>query len=107
MSTAIAVEQNGKAKEPEFKPLTRLNTAYFVDSVSFGGDVLSVSIGRNVDVIAPARLERDGTIVFVEANQRADGILLRRRHHDLNTHARVMQQTFVPWANIRSLAYGE
>ena len=107
MSTAVQVESAAKPKEPEYKPQTKVSAAFFVDSVPFGGECMGVSIGRNVDSIAPARLEGDGTIKTVEANQRADGIVIRRKHSDLNTHARVVMQTFVPWSNVRSISYGE
>lgn len=106
MNPAAQAEAQAKPKE-EFKPQTKLVAAFFVDSVPFGGEQASASIGRNVDSIVPARLEKDGSAVPVEPNQRADGILLRRKHRDLNTHQRVVLQAFVPFANVRSLQYGE
>lgn len=107
MNTAAQVEAPLKAKEPDYKAHSKLVAVFFVDSVPFGGEQTSASIGRNVDSIWPARLEKDGAAVTVEPNQRADGILLRRKHHDLNTHQRVVLQAFVPWSNVRSLQYGE
>ena len=107
MNVATQNEAASKQKEPEYKPQTKIAAAFFVDSVPFGGECMGVSIGRNVDSIAPVRLEGDGTIKTVEANQRADGIVIRRKHSDLNTHARVVMQTFIPWSNVRSISYGE
>ena len=67
----------------------------------------SVQIGRNVDSIIPARMEGDGSAVGIDKGQRADGIVIRMRRHDRVTGKRYVSQEFVPWANIRSLTYGE
>ncbi len=102
MSTAEQL----KPPEPQFKPLTKLVAAYFVESVPFGGETHSVNVGRNADSIAPARLEKDGAAMPVESGQRADGIVLRRKSHNRASNERVVLQAFVPWSNIRALEYG-
>lgn len=103
----ITTETAAKTEELKYKPHTRLTAAFFVNSVVFDGEKQSVSVGLTVDSIQPARLEGDGQAVAVAANQRADGLLLKRKVHNLNTHARVVSQTFVPFANVRSLQYGD
>jgi hypothetical protein len=91
----------------EFRPCTRLVSATFVHSVAFGGESQSVQIGRNVDSLVPGILSADGSAVGIEKGQRADGIILRQRYYDRVTGRRMIRQDFVPWANIRSLSYGE
>lgn len=91
----------------EYKPLTKLVSVTFVNSVAFGGESQSAQLGRNVDAIIPARMEGDGTPVPVEKGQRADGILLKAKRHDRVSGKRYVAMDFVPWANIRSLSYGD
>ena len=95
------------AAPEEYKPHTRLVSVTFVNSVAFGGESQSAQIGRNVDSIIPVRMEGDGSPVQVDKGQRADGILLRAKRHDRVTGRKFEARDFVPWANIRSLSYGE
>lgn len=99
-----AAAQN--AKEPEYKPSTKLLAAHFVESVPFVTEASSVSVGRNADSILPARLEKDGTVATVEAGQRSDGIVVRKKHVNLATQDRRVMQVFIPWANVKALEYG-
>lgn len=105
VTPALAVE--AKPKEPPYKPQTRLVAAYFVNSVLFSGEQMSVSLGRNADSITPGRLEGDGSVVAVGANQRADGLVIKMKRSNLNTRERYVAQAFVPFANVRSVEYGE
>lgn len=94
-------------KQPEFKPLTKLVAVFFVESVYFNGEQSSAAVGRNTDSIAPARLLPDGSAVAIDTNQRADGLVLTKKTHNLATHEKHIKRCFVPFANIRCLEYGE
>lgn len=105
MTPQQQAEAQPKDKQPEYKPQTKLCAAYFVDSVPIEGEQTSVSIGRNCDGLYPARLEGDGSVLVVDKNQRADGLLIRRKVRNLATHERWLVQVFVPWSNVRALQY--
>ena len=107
MNPQVETGSAAKAKEPDYRAQTKLTGAYFVESISFGGETTSANVGRNADSIAAARLEADGSAVAVGPNQRADGLLLRRRHRNTASNERLVLQCFVPFANVRCLAYGD
>jgi hypothetical protein len=52
-------------------------------------------------------MEADGSAVGIDKGQRADGIVVKMRRHDRVTGKRYVSQEFIPWANVRSLTYGE
>lgn len=94
--------------EPVYAPQTRLLSASFVQSVPFGDEAMSVSIGsKQVEAILVARLDADGLATAIEKGQRSDGILLRAKRHDRARNTHYMQQCFVPWSNVRGLGYGD
>ncbi len=102
-----------ETKTAEPKPQTRLIAVSFVHSVSFAGESMSVRIQSEagprgqaniVDGICPARLEADGSPVAIDKGQLATGVLLRKK--SLNGGAQV-RQSFVPFANVKELQYGE
>jgi hypothetical protein len=105
MSTAT--QTDAKPAEPVYKPRQRLTSAAFVQSAPFGDERMSCQVGLNCDSIIPARLEPDGSCVPISSGQRADGILVRRKKHDLQTQKRFVDQCFIPWSNVRGLSYGE
>jgi hypothetical protein len=90
----------------EYKQQSKLVAAFFVNSVYFAGEQQSVTLGRNTDSIAPAKLLPDGSAVAIDVNQRADGLLLTKKTHNLSTHAKVVVRCFVPFSNIKCLEYG-
>lgn len=91
--------------KPEALPEGRkLLGATFVNVVSFDARG-SVAIGSNgVESMEPARLEVNGDWVGIDKGQRADGIGIRRRVGQ--PRPRIVR-SFVPWANITDLSYGE
>lgn len=92
---------------PEAKPQTKLTSVAFVASIPFANEAMSVQVGRNADSITPARMEADGSAVAIDKNQRADGLLVKQRKHDRARNVFVVEQCFVPFANIRGAQYGE
>lgn len=108
-----------KAKESQYVPQTKLAVVYFRESVTFGGEMQSASTpirrpdgtfqrGSNtVDEILVAGLNPDGSAFLADGEQPPDGLMLRSRHHDLHNGKRIIRQVFVPWANIKSIGYGE
>lgn len=110
MTPAPAVEAKdlaGKSAEPKYATQTRLGVLYFHGSVMFGTEMSSAAVGNNgsntVDSIVPGRLADDGTIVL--GSEGAQGLVLRKKRHDLATGKRMLAQTLVPWANIKSIGY--
>jgi hypothetical protein len=82
----------------------------FVDSVAIAGEVTSVSVGGtspNVSTIQPGRLEADGSVVAISANQRADGWLVTRKYTDRAANKAAVEAVFVPFANVRTALLGE
>lgn len=105
--------------EQDHKPLTKLAAVYFNRSVMFQTEMESASVWKpgsqsaapsnSVDDILPALMDPMGGILLMneKTNRPTDGIVLRKRVHDLTTRQRVIKQTFVPWSNVRSVSYGE
>lgn len=105
--------------ELDYKPMTKLAAVHFDRSVMFTSEMESASIWKpgssgaapsnSVDDIFPALVGPNGDISLAsdKTSRPTDGIVLRKRIHDLNTGRRIIKQTFVPWANIRSISYGE
>lgn len=102
-----------EAKKPTEKPEvvtvhTRIVSAHFVETAYFDGtETASAAIGRNCSLIAPARIEADGSAIAIDKGQRADGLLLRGNAKTSAQGKRYQAQAFVPWANVKSVAYGE
>lgn len=107
--SAVAQTQSAAPKSaPAVKVKETLVGFSLVESIAFcGQELTSVTIPRNTDSIAPARLEPDGTAVTISTGQRADGLLLRKKQLNLGTREYAIEQHFVPFANIRGLTYGE
>ncbi len=109
MNPAPATEAPAKPKQPEYTPHARLSVVYFDGSVMFGSEMSSAAVGNTgsntVDSIVPGRLDEDGSIVL--GSQGATGLVLRKKRHDLATNKRIAMQTWVPWARIRNVGYGE
>lgn len=81
-----------QAKQQDECPLrTKLVGAVFVNSVSFAGEVQSVTLKRNCDSI--------------EIADDMPGIYLRRVQG--TPPKRYVAQSFVPWTNVKELLYGE
>jgi hypothetical protein len=103
----------------EYKPHTKLTAVHFDRSVMFGSEMESASVWKpgslgaapsnSVDEIYPVCLDASGGVVNPneKSARQTDGIVLRKRVHDLTTRQRVIKQTFVPWSNVRSVSYGE
>lgn len=95
--------------EPKKPPKTheKLIGLRLVNSTSFAGETESLTIGRNVDSIIPARMETDCRAVAIDKSQRADGFLVRRLVPAVSGREPHVAQTFICFANIREVQFGE
>lgn len=116
MNPAHAVESKSeKSAEPKYAPQTKLSVVYFNESVSFGGvEMNSASVGltsasNSVDSIVPGWLAGDGSILVGHEGdaEGARGMVLRKKRHNLHTGKRTLDQTLVPWSNIKNVGFGE
>lgn len=109
MSTAQQTSKPAESAEPKYSPQTKLAVVYFHGSVMFGSEMNSAAVSKvgsnSVDSIVPGRLGEDGGCIL--GSEGAQGLVLRKRIHNLHTGARQLAQTLVPWANIKSVGYGE
>lgn len=105
--SAIQVEVAKNGIEPVLTTPLRVVAVAFVHSVPFANESSSVQVGRNCDTVWPARLKGDGTPARIEENQKADGLLIRRSVHNMNTNLKYTEQVFVAFANIRGIQYGK
>lgn len=107
MTAAAQQAVEAPKSKPTPKTKEKLSGFALVESIAFCGKELMSVTFRDTDTIQPARLEPDATAVVISSGQRADGLLLRKRHRNLATQAESIEQHFVPFANIRGIAYGE
>lgn len=109
MSAAAVESKPEKSAEPKWVPKTKLAVLYFHGSVMFGTELSSAAVGNAgsncVDEILPGRLADDGRVIL--GSEGAQGLVLRKRRHDLHNGKRWLDQTLVPWANIKTIGYGE
>lgn len=96
----------------QYTPHRKLSVVYFHGSVMFGSEMNSAAVsstgGNSVDSILPGVIQHDGTArVATAEDKHTDGLLMRKKRHELHTNKRVLAQTLVPWANIKSVGYGE
>lgn len=93
-----------ETKQP--KRHERLIGLWLVNSTTFGGHTESLTVGRNVDSIVPARMESDSRAVPLEKGQRADGFLVRKQITNSGTHEVHVAQVMVMYSNVREVQYG-
>jgi hypothetical protein len=104
--------------EPEYKAQTRLSVVMFAGSIMFGTEMDSASVwvpgskgqapSNAVDSIELAWLNSRGEVISdYPQSDTPHGLVIRKRVHDLNTGRRVIRQTFVPWARVRSISYSD
>ncbi len=111
MNATPATDAKSSDAAPKYAPQTKLSVVHFHGSVMFGTEMLSASVaktgGNCVDLILPGIMLADGTLGAVPDGQRGDGLILRKKIHDLHNGSRKLAQTLVPWANIKSVGYSE
>jgi hypothetical protein len=108
MTNAVAAAAKTKTDVVDLKTKERPTGFALVESIAFcGKELASVTIPRDADSIVAARLEPDCSAVAISTGQRADGLLIRKKNMNLNTRIEAIEQHFIPFANIRGLAYGE
>ena len=98
-----------KAKTPDVVPVswTRIASLRLNASINFLGtenDFIPCTAANRVAAFA-ARLEADGSVVRISANQRADGLALERPYVDRADGQTKCERAFVPWSNLKSVAY--
>ena len=95
--------------DPKWAPKTKIFVAYFSGSVMFGTEMSSAAVGNNgsncVDSILPGRMADDGSLVT--GSDKAQGLVLRKKRHDLHSGKRSLDQCLVPWSNIKGIGYSE
>jgi len=85
---------------------------HFTASAPWNNEAMSAHLGvdgqpGSADSILPARLDGKGRVVPITDNQRADGVVIRKRQHDRIRNRSYVSQVFVPWANVKGLQYRE
>ncbi len=114
--TQDEIRKNAEMMGIEYKPQTRLSVVMFDRSVMFGAEIDSASVwvpgskgqapSNAVDSIELAWLDGQGNVGTGHGTP-SDGLVMRKRVHDLTNGRRIVRQAFVPWSNIRSIIYGE
>lgn len=92
---------------PPKKILEKLTGLWLVNSTSFGGHADTLTVGRNVESIAPALMGFDGKPVAIDKGQRSDGFLVRQTKTNPESREQYTGQVFIAWANVREVQYGE
>lgn len=95
-------------KKPD--PIThrKIASVFFRESVNFAHEEHnSLQVGKRVDIVQPARLQADGSPVAIKDNERADGLLLTKSMPGRDNKPPYVAQSFVPWASVKNVLYGE
>jgi hypothetical protein len=86
---------------------SRISSVRFRDVVPFNGTEAPYVAPTAINGIQvwPARMEADGSIVRIGANQRADGLAFERHFISRADNKANSERIFVSWANIKSVSY--
>lgn len=84
----------------------RLQAVSFVETITLVDERSSVAVASHgVLSIQPAVMLPDGSWQACDKGQRSDGVAVRRKRG--TSGHEVIVSAFVPWANVRSVSFGE